>query len=521
MKSIDENKFFREATMRICGNLEINNALKDCLLYIRDYIPADFMGFVTYLPNEKKHETIAVASLFDSDTLPVKVSATQQEEELLKIKFTNPRVTIKNWDGSKHLQDSISNLEWPLGSRIIIEMVLSGKRMGALIIISKKPHAYTKEHVHLLTLLNEPLGITLTNGIRYKREQELKNQLADDKRYLEGELQKLSEYKVIGGDLGLKNIMESVRKVAPMNTPVLLLGETGVGKEVIANSIHYYSQRRKEPFVKINCGAIPTSLVDSELFGHEKGAFTGAISRKRGRFERANKGTIFLDEIGELPLEAQVRLLRVLQDKTIERVGGETIVTVDCRIITATHRNLKKMIDEGAFREDLYFRLSLFPLTIPPLRERKVDIPHLVRHFMYKKSRELAFPGQPSLVPSAMNRLVEYNWPGNVRELENAVERALIIHGCEPLSFEDYQQDLAEEIEQSTQPAEKFLKLNEVLNQHIRQALYLSQGKIEGLGGAAELLGMNPGTLRQKMRKLGIPFGKTAKSIYQVRDLSG
>jgi len=516
MKSIDENKFFREATMRICGNLEIDNALKDCLLYIRDYIPADFMGFVTYLPNEKKYETIAVASLFESDTLPVKVSATQQEEELLSIKFTNPRVTIINWDGSQLTQQDVTrNLEWPLGSRIIIEMVLSGKRMGALIIISRQINAYTKNHVRLLTLLNEPLGITLTNGIRYKREQERKKLLADDKRYLEGELQKLSEYKVIGGDMGLKEIMESVRKVAKMNSPVLLLGETGVGKEVIANSIHYYSKRREEPFVKVNCGAIPLSLVDSELFGHEKGAFTGAVSRKRGRFERAHKGTIFLDEIGELPLKVQVRLLRVLQDKTIERVGGETTIKVDCRIIAATHRDLKKMIDDGTFREDLYFRLSLFPLTIPPLRERKVDIPQLVRYFMNKKSHELALPGTPSFVPSAMNRLVEYDWPGNVRELENAVERELILHGCSPLAFADFQPDVVEKNNQSDQTEKDFLMLNEVLDLHIRKALFLSHGKIEGYKGAAELLGMNPGTLRQKMRKLGIPFGKAAKEIYK------
>ncbi len=397
-----------------------------------------------------------------------------------------------------------------------LEMVLSGKRMGALVIISKQANAYTSEHSKRLSLLNEPFGIALTNGIRYRREQELRNRLADDKQYLENELQMFSEYKVIGGDLGLEPTMMSVRKVAPTNSPVLLLGETGVGKEVIANSIHYYSSRRDHPFVKVNCGAIPTSLIDSELFGHEKGAFTGAVSRKRGRFERADRGTIFLDEIGELPLNVQVRLLRVLQDGVIERVGGEESITVDCRIIAATHRDLGKMIKKGEFREDLYFRLALFPLTIPPLRDRKVDIPHLVRYFMHKKSRELALPGRPSLVPKAIDRLMAYEWPGNVRELENAVERELIVHGCVPLVFNEFQsKDIIEKSKHSITQEDDFQNLNEVLILHIRQAMLRCRGKIEGKDGAAELLDLNPGTLRQKMRKLGIPFGKNAKDIYQ------
>ncbi|MBU3914919.1 sigma 54-interacting transcriptional regulator [bacterium] len=516
MKSFDENTFFREATLRICGNLEIDKALKDSLLYIRDYIPADFMGFVIYLPDEKQYETIAVASLDSSDTLAVKSPISKKDEKLFSLNFEGPRVTIRNWDGSKqHFPDFADTFVWPMGSHIIIEMVLSGKRMGALVIISERVNAYSQEHARRLTLLNEPLGIALTNGIRYKREQELRNRLADDKRYLENELQNFTEYKVIGGDLGLKQTMESVRKVAPANSPVLLLGETGVGKEVIANSIHYYSSRREFPFVKVNCGAIPMSLIDSELFGHEKGAFTGAVARKRGRFERADKGTIFLDEIGELPLNAQVRLLRVLQDGEIERVGGENSVTVDCRIIAATHRDLGKMIEEGEFREDLYFRLALFPLTIPPLRERKVDIPPLVRYFMHKKSRELALPGRPSLVPTAIDRLVAYKWPGNVRELENAVERALIVHGCDPLKFEEFQAQAISEMPDEVLPmANEFQKLNEVLSHHITQALLQSRGKIEGKNGAAELLGLNPGTLRQKMRKLGIPFGKNTKALY-------
>ena len=206
----------------------------------------------------------------------------------------------------------------------------------------------------------------------------------------------------------------------------MLLGETGVGKEVVANAIHYTSSRRGGPFIKVNCGAIPDNLLDSELFGHERGAFTGAIAQKRGRFERADKGSIFLDEIGELPLQAQVRLLRVLQHKEIERVGGTKTIPVDVRIIAATHRNMEEMVRSGAFREDLWFRLDVFPITIPPLRRRKEDIPALVHHFIERKSKDLKIYPAPSVSAEEVERLKAYHWPGNIRELENLIERELI-----------------------------------------------------------------------------------------------
>lgn len=503
--------------MRICGNLEIDKALKDCLLYIRDYIPADFMGFVIYLPDEKAYESLAVAHLSGSDTLPIKIPATDKEEKLLEVDFRKPRITIANDSKAEFRNRGLpQGFNWPEGPSIIIEMVLSGKRMGALIIINEQKIEYTQTHSDLLALLNEPLGIALTNSIRYRKVNQLKNILADDKRYLQNELSKLTEQEVIGANNGLKKVMKSVHQVAPMNSPVLLLGETGVGKEVIANAIHYSSSRREGPLIKVNCGALSSNLVDSELFGHEKGAFTGAVAQKRGRFERANGGTIFLDEIGELPLDAQVRLLRVLQDKQIERVGGEESVSIDCRIIAATHRNLMQMVKQGTFREDLYFRLKIFPITIPPLRERKMDIPLLVQHFIKKKSRELALPGFSTLAPEALEQLIRHDWPGNVRELENAIERTLIISKNQPFVFDDLtvmdgnrEQDLVSERGRS------FLTLESIDREHIKQVMQHTNGKIEGRSGAAEILGMNSGTLRQKMRKLRIPFGRKAKEIYQ------
>jgi transcriptional regulator with GAF, ATPase, and Fis domain len=333
--------------------------------------------------------------------------------------------------------------------------------------------------------------------------------LVDDNLYLHQELRRLSGDEIIGGDFGLKRVMELVRQVAPLNSPVLLLGETGAGKDLIANAIHYLSPRRDGPFIMVNCGAIPETLIDSELFGHERGAFTGAITQKRGRFERANHGTIFLDEIGELPSQAQVRMLRVLHSKEIERVGGSESITVDIRIIAATHRNLEEMVKANQFREDLWFRLNVFPIKIPPLRERKEDIPALVHHFIERKSKELRLLKLPTSSHGAIDRLMAYSWPGNVRELENVIERAMILSKNGPLTF-DHLVPLSQDHEASVFQAQEIepLKLDEVVSRHIQQVLKMTRGKVHGPGGAAELLGINPSTLRNRMDQLGIPYGR-------------
>jgi transcriptional regulator with GAF, ATPase, and Fis domain len=291
----------------------------------------------------------------------------------------------------------------------------------------------------------------------------------------------------------------------------LLLGETGVGKDVIANAIHYSSPRKDGPFVKVNCGAIPETLLDSELFGHEKGAFTGALSQKRGRFERSDRGTLFLDEIGELPPQAQVRMLRVLQYKEIERVGGTSPLSIDIRLITATNRKLEEMVKAKQFREDLWFRLNIFPIHIPPLRERTADIPALVHHFMQRKSRELRLPEPPPLARGAIDRLVAYPWPGNVREMENVIERALIVSKGAPLTFDDLAREKPSETSlppSGTQDAP--LKLDEAMSRHILRVLEMTKGKVHGKGGAAEVLGINPSTLRNRMNQLRIPYGRKA-----------
>jgi transcriptional regulator with GAF, ATPase, and Fis domain len=297
--------------------------------------------------------------------------------------------------------------------------------------------------------------------------------------------------------------------VAPTDSPVLLTGETGVGKDVIANAIHLGSPRRDGPFIPVNCGAIPESLLDSELFGHEKGAFTGALSRKRGRFERADKGTILLDEIGEMPLDAQVRLLRVIQHREIERVGGTERIPVDIRIIAATNKELSTLVQTGRFREDLYYRIHVFPLVVPPLRLRVNDIPALVQHFIERKTKELKLGNAPILANGAIETLMAYHWPGNVRELENVIERAMILHRSDPLRFDDLGFSPAEQTAMAASPTEETaLELDAIVKRHIQRVLEMTGGKIHGTGGAGELLGVNPNTLRYKMKKLGIPFGK-------------
>ena len=343
---------------------------------------------------------------------------------------------------------------------------------------------------------------------------------------------------IVGSSQGLKKVMERVALVSFSDMPVLILGDTGTGKEVIARAIHSRSPRSNQPFLRVNCGAIPPELIDSQLFGHERGSFTGASDQRKGWFERANGGTLFLDEVGELPLAAQVRLLRVLQDHQIERVGGEKTIRVDVRIVAATHRDLASMVHQRTFREDLWYRINLFPILLPRLSERIEDIPTLTRHFARKAAAKLGLPNaQPSL--SDIDRLLKYPWPGNIRELQAVIDRAVILGrgqhldiatalgsgftlptrpaqaSEEPTFYEvipesSYlpQPPPAPEIS-STPPKppgvdSAILPLNEMIKQHIEKALLRSEGQVEGKRGAARILQINPHTLRAKMRKLGI-----------------
>ena len=512
---MEENEFFREITIRICGTLDLEDGIKNCLLFLRNVMPADGMFFCRLNFDKEILRTIIHSTLNDQKKMDTIIPLTAGYE-VEKKELQMEKVLIRNIPEDHPVAKIVAhNLGTSDISFLVMPLVIDEKRIGILTLYTYKRNSYTEEDAHLYSLLHHPFAIAMSNAMEHREVVKLNEALADDNKFLNQEMLRLSGDQIIGAGFGLKGVMESVNQIAPLNRPVLLLGETGVGKEVFANAIHFSSPRKDGPFIKVNCGAIPEQLIDSELFGHEKGAFTGAVSQKRGRFERANHGTILLDEIGELPLPAQVRLLRVLQNNEIERVGGTKTITLDTRVIAATHRNLEEMVREGQFREDLLFRLNVFPIVIPPLRQRREDTPALVTHFLDRKCKELGIHKLPELAPGSMALLKEYKWPGNVRELENKVEQALIRYlGKQnegPLFFEGLQERPApEEAFPATGVLEEhFLEFDDLIRQHILKALQLTNGQIYGEKGAAKLLKINPNTLRSKMKKLGITLKRT------------
>tara|TARA_B100000614_G_scaffold262801_1_gene298656 strand:+ start:2006 stop:3538 length:1533 start_codon:yes stop_codon:yes gene_type:complete len=505
------NNFFRDATLAICGSLDIEEALRNCLLCIRKYIPADLLSLHLYNKDTGFIETVAYAKPDGGERcsfknkLPDHVRNEIDKRPPKRAWFVE---RLGDYDGT-HEVAAYTNCTDMAG--IIMDLILEKKLLGVFLLASRHADKFSPEHLELVEMLNKPIAVALTNSMRHREVERLKDLLADDSRYFQSELRRRVGQKVIGSELGLKSTMEMVQQVAPLNSPVLLLGETGVGKELIAGTIHNLSSRKNGPMISFNCGAIPPSLMDSELFGYEKGAFTGAATRKRGVFERAQGGTIFLDEIGELVPDAQIRLLRVLQQKEIRRVGGVDKVNLDIRLIAATHRDLKEMIMKRAFREDLFYRLNVFPITIPPLRNRPEDIPALVQYFIFEKAKEMKLKQPPQLMPDDLKRLMTYEWPGNIRELENAVERALILNKKHFLTFDELQLNPVKELPQAGKLTDQPLPLplDTIISNHIKSVLSITEGKIHGKGGAAELLLVNPSTLRHRMKKLGITVNKT------------
>jgi transcriptional regulator with GAF, ATPase, and Fis domain len=512
---MDKNEFFREATIRICGNLEIEQALFSTLKFIRYSVPIDIMFLEYYDESMEAMRTLAKATSHSGEIVDIVVRVSDKAKKQAKQKYgsKNDKVILYNKPDEELLSKELLHFHQIKASSLLVIVLESGKqRIGTVVMILTEKEKLNQTQIEYLSLLKEPFAIALSNHKKHREVTRLKELLADDNKYLHQQLRRISGEEIIGANYGLKEVMQKVSQVANLDSPVLLFGETGVGKDVIANAIHYSSTRSNKPFITVNCGAIPESLIDSELFGHEKGAFTGAISQKRGRFERADKGTIFLDEIGELPLQAQVRFLRVLQSKEFERVGGTETIKPDIRIIAATNRNLEQRVSEQKFRKDLWFRLNVFPIYIPSLRTRKNDIPELIQYFIEIKSIELKLPKIPTISNNAIELLTSYSWPGNVRELQNVVERELILNPSGPLEFSNFklQQNSTEyEYSNSNYSEPGDTELDTIISRHIEKILNHSHGRIHGKGGAAELLGINASTLRNRMNKLGIKYKKS------------
>lgn len=371
--------------------------------------------------------------------------------------------------------------------------------LGTLNLFSLQPMAFLNEDLETLGQLASQVAVALDNALVFQRMVDLNSRLEKEKLYLEGELRTGTKFEeIIGESNVLKRVLKQIETVAPTDSTVLILGETGTGKERLARAVHDLGPRRQRAFVKVNCASVPAGLLESELFGHERGAFTGAIAQRIGRFELAHQGTLFLDEVGEIPLELQPKLLRVLQEKQFERLGSSRTLTSDVRIVAATNRDLVRLVASGQFRSDLFYRLSVFPVVVPPLRDRPEDIPLLVHYFLSKFANRLA-KKVDVVSPDTMVALCRYSWPGNVRELEHVIERAVILSPGPELRIS------LVELSQSHEVVPKAsATLEGIEREHILRVLRETEGKIGGPGGAAERLGMNRTTLNSRMQKLQI-----------------
>jgi formate hydrogenlyase transcriptional activator len=383
-----------------------------------------------------------------------------------------------------------------------LPLTTARRRLGTLVFTSKRPSVYDTADLDFLQQVANQVAVAFENALAFQEIAALNDRLHRENVYLEEEVRAENNFgDIVGESVALRRVLKEVETVAPTDSTVLIRGETGTGKELIARALHELSPRQGRTFVKLNCAAMPTGLLESELFGHEKGAFTGAICQKAGRFELAHQGTLFLDEVGDIPPELQPKLLRVLQEQEFERLGSTRTIKVDVRLVAATNRDLARMVADGTFRADLYYRLNVFPVVMPPLRERPEDIPRLVRHFTQRFARRMG--RRIETIPTAvMDALVRYPWPGNVRELQNVIERAVILSPSPSLQIPPG--ELQPAATQAAAPASAAVTLADAEREHILGALREAGWVVGGPKGAAARLGMKRSTLLKKMQKLGI-----------------
>ncbi len=493
----------------LLANVDVRKMLGAFSASARQIVPHDFATLALYDESTNK---LRVHFLAGDDSSGARQGELQLDPDASPAgqAFRTQRPVILNRiDRWPFAPESLQHhIDAGMQSAIWVPLIHRDRTLGALAVARRVENAFMQQDAEKLGQVARQVAMAVNNALAYRQIAELSDRLKQEKKYLEDEINLDNRFEdIVGESSGLRSVLRQIETVAPTDATVLIQGETGTGKELLARAIHRLSPRSERTFIKLNCAAIPAGLIESELFGHEKGAFTGAIARKIGRLELAHEGTLFLDEVGELPLDLQPKLLRALQEREIERVGGTRPIPVNVRLIAATNRDLAKMVAEKQFRDDLYYRLKVFPVFSPPLRERKDDIPTLVRHFVSLHSRRMG-KSIETIPEEAMGALMRWKWPGNIRELENFLERAVILSRGATLHVPLAEIEAVDDEEDEDEPGlDASPTLQAAEREHILRALREAKWMIGGPGGAAARLGLKRTTLNSKMKKLGIKRG--------------
>src|SRR6267154_6082517 len=495
----DRLRLLLEINNQVVTQLGVNDLFRSASSSIRKYFANDFTGFWLIDKRSNRLECAVLDFPGGKGFLADIPGREVTDQEVEKMRTRTPEIWSEQ-DIEKLRPEVLERLkDESIVALAVAPLATPNGPLGLLAMGSKRSNNFGQEDLDILSQISAQISLALDNALAYGRLSASRNRLEDERLYLESEIR--AEYNfedIVGKSASLRKVLDQIEIVGRTGSTVLLRGETGTGKELIARAVHSLSPRRDRTFVRLNCAAIPSGLVESELFGHEKGAFTGALMQKQGRFELADRGSLFLDEIGDISPELQPKLLRALQEQEFERLGSTRTIHVDVRLIAATHRNLQSMIRNNQFREDLFYRLNVFPIEIPPLRERREDIPLLVHYFVSHLSRRMQ-KRIKSIPKPAMDALSNAPWPGNVRELENFVERAVILTQGDELNV-----PLAELKKSSVRDAAPVSTFQQAERQAIIEALKAASGRISGAGAAAERLGLKRTTLQNKMRRLNI-----------------
>jgi formate hydrogenlyase transcriptional activator len=494
----DRLKLLLDMTNTLVSNLEPRDLLRAISVSVRQDMHCDFVG--VWLPDlERRHLRQLVMDFPEGKGVVKEGLLRRIEGSFVGNAFKTGKALIATLeDFTKDPASSDVARGEGIQSGLALPLISRNKTLGVMTLASRAEKSFSQDDVDFLVRAAGQVAIAIENALAYREIAELKDKLAQEKLYLEEEIRSTSDFEgIIGQSSALRQTLQLAETVATSDSTVLLLGETGTGKELVARAIHERSRRNARTFVELNCAAIPTGLLESELFGHERGAFTGAVTQKIGRLELADQGTLFLDEVGDIPLELQPKLLRVLQDREFERLGSTRTTKVDIRLIAATNRELDRMIEEKQFRSDLYYRLNVFPIRLPPLRERPEDIPLLVRYFSQKYARRMQKRIE-NIPAAALRKLARWHWPGNVRELQNLVERAVILTRSSTLAIS------VPELANGSANLAPARARNFDEQDRIVRILRETNGRVGGADGAAARLGLKRTTLLTRMKKLGI-----------------